>query len=200
MAAEDSITARARSEEEQYFLEMEAKLLEKVRERAEKEDARKALGHYHGVDDPEILKAFEEAGYDRDTVAIIHLVPLIQVAWADGSVSKDERAELLKIAAARDVKEGTPAHAKLLSWLDKSPGPHFFSRTMHIITRLVEAFPEDKRQSLHGDVMSTALAVASASGGFLGLGSKVSSAEQALLDKFAAEFEKAHAAAAAKKR
>ncbi|MFZ5444189.1 MAG: hypothetical protein ACOZQL_29605 [Myxococcota bacterium] len=200
MAAEDSMSARGRSEEEQYFLEQEAKLLEKVRARAAQEDERKALGHYHGVDDPEILRAFEEAGYDRDTVSVIHLVPLIQVAWADGSVSKAEREKLLEIAAARDVKEGTPAHAKLLSWLDESPGPHFFARTMHIITRLVEVFPEDQRRSLHGDVMSTALAVASASGGFLGLGSRVSAAERQLLDGFAAEFEKAHAAAAKKAR
>jgi tellurite resistance protein len=193
--SEDSISIRGRSEEEQYFLKAEGELLEKVRARAAKEDERKALGHFHGVEDPDILAAFDEAGYDRDSVQVIHLVPLIQIAWADGSVSKEERAELLAIAAARDVVEGSAAHAKLLSWLDSPPSALFFSRTMHIITRLVEVFPEAKRQALHGDVMNTALAVASASGGFLGLGSKVSSTEKALLDKFAKAFETAHAAA-----
>ena len=43
--------------------------------------------------------------------------------------------------------------------------------------------------------MTASLAVASASGGFLGFGSKVSTDEKYLLEKFAADFEKAHKAA-----
>ena len=128
--------------------------------------------------DEEILKAFEEAGYDRETVQILHLVPILQVAWVDGEISKAERAEILKIAAARNVVEGTPVHAKLLSWLDAPPSPQFFERTMEIISRLLELFPEEKRASLQSDVMTASLAVASASGGFLGFGSKVSADEK----------------------
>lgn len=63
---------------------------------------------------------------------------------------------------------------------------------MEIISRLLELFPEEKREELQSDVMRASLAVASASGGFLGFGSKVSADEKYLLDKFAADFEKAH--------
>lgn len=198
MAETRSSSGRARTKEEEYFLRAESELLEKVRARAAKEAERRALGEYHGVQDEEILKAFEEAGYDRETVQILHLVPILQVAWVDGEISKAERDEILKIAAARNVVEGTPAHAKLLSWLDAPPAPEFFERTMEIISRLLELFPEEKRLSLQGDVMTASLAVASASGGFLGFGSKVSVDEKALIERFGAEFEKAHKAALGK--
>ncbi len=199
MADNDSIASRGSSMEEQFFLKAEAELLEKVRARAAKENERRALGDYHEVDDPELLKAFEEAGYDRDTVHVLHLVPILQVAWADGKISAAERTEILKIAAARDVAEGSAAHRKLLGWLEAPPSADFFKRSMGIIAGLVEVFPEAKRTALHGDVMASALAVASASGGFLGLGGKVSAVEQAMLSTFADTFEKAHQAALQKK-
>jgi hypothetical protein len=195
MAETRAVNARSRSKEEEYFLRAESELLEKVRTRAAKAAERRALGEYHGVEDEEILKAFEEAGYDRDTVQILHLVPILQVAWVDGEISKAERAEILKIAAARNVVEGTPVHAKLLSWLDAPPPPQFFDRTMEIISRLIELFPEEKRAELQSDVMTASLAVASASGGFLGFGAKVSVDEKALIERFAVGFETAHKAA-----
>lgn len=190
-----SVSGKARSKEEEYFLRAEAELLEKVRARVAKEAERRALGEYHGVQDEEVLSAFEEAGYDRDTVQILHLVPILQVAWVDGEISAAERAEILKIAAARNVAEGSPAHGKLLAWLETPPSPEFFERTMKIISRLLELFPEEKRAQMQSDVMSASLNVASASGGFLGFGSKVSADEKYLLEKFAADFEKAHKAA-----
>ena len=190
-----SVSGKARSKEEEYFLRAEAELLEKVRARVAKEAERRALGEYHGVEDEELLTAFEEAGYDRHTVQILHLVPILQVAWVDGEISAAEKTEILKIAAARNVEEGSPAYGKLLSWLETPPSPEFFERTMKIVTRLLELFPEEKREKLQSDVMSASLAVASASGGFLGFGSKVSADEKYLIEKFAADFEKAHKAA-----
>lgn len=66
---------------------------------------------------------------------------------------------------------------------------------MTILARLIEALPEDREAALQGEIMTSALKVASASGGFLGLGSKVSAEEKALLAHFAESFEKAHRAA-----
>jgi len=196
MAETRPAPGRARSKkEEEYFLRAEAELLEKVRVRAAKEAERKAMGEQHGVEDPEILKAFEDAGYDRHTVQILHLVPILQIAWVDGEISKAEREEILRLAEARGVVEGSPAHVRLLSWLDAPPSPEFFERTMTILARLIEALPEEREVALQGEIMTSALKVASASGGFLGLGSKVSAAEKALLAHFAESFEKAHKAA-----
>ena len=195
MAKTRAESGRARKNEDDYFLKAETELLEKIRLRAAQEAERRAIGEHHGIEDEEILKAFQEAGYDRETVRILHLVPILQMAWVDGEVSQAERAEILKIAAARGVAEGSTAHAKLLSWLDAPPSLEFFERTMEIISRIIEAYPDEKELALQGEILTSALAVASASGGFLGLGSKVSAAEKDLLARFAGEFEKAHKAA-----
>ncbi|MHB8800670.1 MAG: hypothetical protein ACYDBY_19670 [Thermoanaerobaculia bacterium] len=196
MAETRPAPGRARSKkEEEYFLRAETELLEKVRVRAAKEAERRAMGEQHGVEDPEILAAFEDAGYDRHTVQVLHLVPILQIAWVDGEISKAEREEILRLAAARGVDEGSPAHVRLLSWLDAPPSPEFFERTMTILARLIEILPEEREVALQGEIMTSALKVASASGGFLGLGSKVSAEEKALLAHFAESFEKAHKAA-----
>jgi len=153
------------------------------------------MGEYHGVMDEEILKAFEEMGYNRDTVQVLHLVPILQVAWADGEISAAEQQEILKIAAARGVSEGTPAHAQLMSWLSSPPPPEFFERTVSLISNLLEALPESRRVDLQNDLLGASFSVASASGGFLGLGSKVSADEKQLLERFRKDFETAHRAA-----
>src|SRR5512145_2731329 len=103
MAETRAASGRARSKEEEYFLRAEAELLEKVRARAAREAEIRAMGEHHGVEDPEILKALEEAGFDRNTVQVLHLVPILQIAWVDGEVTKAEREEILRIAAARGV-------------------------------------------------------------------------------------------------
>jgi hypothetical protein len=194
MAEKDAFAVRARGLEEDYFRKREAALLEKVRRASAREAERRAMGEYHGVSDEDVLKGFEELGYNRDTVQVLHLVPILEVAWADGEVSGPERTEILKIAAARNVVDGSPAHAQLLHWLDERPDAAFFGRTMTLISDLLEALPEARQTDLQNDLLGASFSVASASGGFLGLGSKVSEAEKELIERFRAGFEKAHRA------
>lgn len=196
--SENDVARLGKSREEDYFVRAEAALLERFRDRLRRDAELKALGHYHGVEDVQVLEAFEAAGFDRDTVQVLHLVPIIQIAWADGAVSAQERSELLAIAEARDVRPGTAAYIRLVAWLDSPPPKDFFDRSLLLIAKLIEIFPEEKRVALRDDVMSTARAVAGASGGFLGIGSKVGAAEQGLLEHFAVGFERAHRAALAK--
>lgn len=195
MAEKEGLAGRGWRMEEEFFRKREAELLAKVREKAAREAERRAMGEYHGITDEEILKSFEELGYNKDTVQVLHLVPILQVAWADGEISAAEQEEIRKIAAARGVATGTPAHAQLESWLATQPPQQFFERTMSLISDLLETLPEDRQVDLQNDVLGAAFAVASASGGFLGLGSKVSSEEKALLERFRADFERAHKAA-----
>lgn len=200
MADRSGLQGRGWHLEEEYFRRREAELVEKLRAQAAREAERRAMGEYHGVADEAVLRGFEELGYNRDTVQVLHLVPILQVAWSDGEVSGPERAEILRIAAARGVIEGSPAHAQLLHWMDERPAPEFFERTMRVISDILEALPEDRQVDLQNDLLGASFAVASASGGFLGLGSRVSSEEEKLLEGFRADFEKAHRAALEKRK
>jgi hypothetical protein len=44
---------------------------------------------------------------------VFYLVPLIQVAWSDGSVSPGERDKVLEVASLHGIKAGSVAHERL---------------------------------------------------------------------------------------
>ena len=56
-----------------------------------------------------------------DTGPAFLLAPLVQVARAEGKVTDRERDTVLRLAAARGVEAGSPAHTQLLKWLQERP-------------------------------------------------------------------------------
>lgn len=196
MAERDIWEDRRRSYEAEYFQRRERELIAKMRERAAREAQRKELAEQTGVADEDILRRLEELGYTRDTVTLLHLVPLLHVAWIDGSVSAAERERILEAARLRGVEPGSAAHQQLESWLDHRPAEGFFEDTLRLIGDLLQALPDEEREQSRTDLVEYSAAIARASGGILGLGGKVSSAERELLDRIAREIERAHAGAA----
>jgi len=57
-------------------------------------------------------------------------------------------------------------------------------------------FQSARRAGDHGRLLDTCQRIAAASGGFLGLGSKISAEEAAVMKRVASEIERAHADAA----
>lgn len=196
MTERDSFADRARGLEEEYFRKKEQELIEKLRLSAQATSERRAIGDAIGVTDEKVLDNLLELGYTRDTVALLHLVPLVQVAWAEGNVSKAERALIMEAAAARGVTKGSAAHKKLVEWLERRPSDSFFQKTLAIIQAILGALPEDKQEGSKRDLVAYCTRIAEASGGILGLGSKIHDAENALLRKIAASLEASHKSAA----
>jgi hypothetical protein len=195
MADRDIWEDRRRSYEAEYFQKRERELIEKMRARAAQQAQLEALAERTGVADEAVLKQLEELGYTRDTVTLLHLVPLLHVAWIDGSVSAAEREGILEAALLRGVEAGSAAHRQLEGWLDRRPPEGFFEDTLRLIGSLMQALPEAERSRSRADLVQYSTAIARASGGILGLGGKVSAAEQAVLDRIAREIEAAHAGA-----
>jgi len=195
MADRDLWDERRRSYESEYFQRRERELLEKMRERGRREREAKELAEPVGVSDDEILKELHDLGYTRETVTLLHLVPLLQVAWIDGAVSSAERAGILEAAKLRGVEESSPAYRQLLGWLDKKPLDGFFEDTLRLIGNLLAIMPESESAKHKADLLSYSNAIARASGGILGLGSKVSTAEQEAIDRIAREISTAHPSA-----
>lgn len=192
MAERDLWDERRRSYESEYFQRRERELIEKLRERAARAAAQQELAEQIGVADDEVLKSLHDLGYTRETVTLLPFVPLLHVAWVDGSVSAAEREAILDAAKLRGVEEGSPAYRQLVSWLDKKPLDGFFEDTLRLISILLESEPPEQRARSKQDLLSYAGAIARASGGILGLGNKISSAEREVLDKIAREIEGAH--------
>jgi hypothetical protein len=177
--------------EEAYFRQKEAELIEKLRQKFREGQDRARLAEEVGVRDEQILRAFEDLGFARDTVTILHLVPLIEAAWSDGAVSEGERSKIYHIAALGGVLPGTPSYALLEKLLYTRPPEHALDACWRIIRAMVDVWPEDKRHTLEVSLPAYALEVARASGGVLGLRS-ISAAERTALQRVAHEMAEAH--------
>ncbi|MGH9313609.1 MAG: hypothetical protein ACRD1S_10470 [Vicinamibacterales bacterium] len=191
MAEKDILADRGRSLEEQYFRKREQELIEKMRRRAEAEAERRRLGEQAGVADEEILQDLQALGYTPETVMLLHLVPLVQMAWAEGNVSDRERDLIIQAARARGIEAGSPADKQLAGWLTHRPSDDLFEKTLRAIGAVLQARPAEEREASHKDLLSYLSAIASASGGVLGFRA-VSDEERELLARIARELEAAH--------
>ena len=185
----------AKGREEAYFRQKEAELIEELRRRFRLQQDRERFAEEVGVHDEQILSRFEELGFSRETLMILHLVPLVQVAWSDGGVTEAERAKIYEVAAIRGVTAGTPGHLMLEELLDKRPSDGAFDVCWRVIRAMFTAWPEEKRRVFEVSLPAYAAEVASVSGGLLGF-RPISAEERAALERVAREIADAHTQAA----
>ena len=196
LSSKDAFAERRRGLEEEYFHKKEKELLEKMRLRMRAEAEREGMAEALGVQDTEILSDLQALGYTHDTVALLHLVPLIQVAWADGNVAEREKDLILELATARGIEAGSGAYQQLTDWLTQRPSEEFFQVTLRIVAKILETLTPEQQAAKKRDLVSYSADIASISGGILGLGRKVSREEREVIERIAAELEKAHQTAA----
>ena len=146
----DAFADRGRSLEEEYFHRKEREVIDKMRVRAAAEDQRRRLGEKAGVADEDVLRDLQELGYTPETVMLLHLVPLIQTAWAEGGVSDKERALIVKAARSRGITEGTPCDQQLNMWLAQRPSDEMFEKSLRVIRTILQAQPADARDAKIG--------------------------------------------------
>lgn len=179
---------RRRAQEEEYFQRQEQALIAQLQQRREAEANRGRLAERAGVADQEILVNLETLGYTPQTVTLLHLVPLLQVAWADGSMSEAERDLIIDAARARGIEADSAANRQLARWLERRPSAGFFEGTLRAVRAILQTRPTDERESIRQELLAGCTAVASASGRILGFG-KVSQEERNVLARIGQELE-----------
>src|SRR5262249_44776310 len=107
----------------------------------------------------------------------------VTVAWADGSIDRREREALLKAAEERGVAPGSTPRQVFEEWLDHRPGPALLESWKRYARAIWGTLEDKGRNEKPAGMIGPARGVAEASGGFLGLGSKISPAEHAVLDE-----------------
>jgi hypothetical protein len=195
MTERDAFADRRRGLEEEYFRKREQELIDKMRRRAAQDAARQGLAERTGVADKEILDDLVAMGYTPETVMLLHLVPLLKVAWAEGGVSDRERQLIVEAARARGIAPGTAADRQLQEWLSSAPSDQVFDAAMKAIRPMLQAASPGGREAGTRDLLSYSAAIASASGGILGFG-KVSEEERQLLARITEELTQHHGAEA----
>jgi hypothetical protein len=171
----------ARSLEEEFFAKEHARLLEDLRRKAELEERRAALCAVVRIQDEEFIDRLIELDIGPGTAISLSLIPLVFVAWADGKMSASEREAILRAAETRGVALGTPARDLLETWLSKKPAPSLLETWKKYVRALWPHFSEPHRAEMRANLLGTAREIADAAGGFLGLTSRVSDEERAML-------------------
>lgn len=167
-------------EEERYFARKEAERREDKRrelERAAREVAeQRAMGDALHTSDDGLVARIRSLGFDGDTARVFDLMPLVHVAWADGSVSAAERRTLFRLLEARNIAPDSEAWLLVGALLETRPSDAFLDETLALLRDLAA-----KGGTEAGSIVDLSVNVAAASGGFLGLGGKISDEERELI-------------------
>lgn len=178
---------RKKALEEQFFARQEKELRERVRRQAAAEARREALAEASGIREPAVLDHLASLDLDGETVAALSLVPLVEVAWAEGTLHPKERDAVLRAARDSGVAPDSAAWVLLESWLEAPPDRELLTAWEGYVEALVADLGPEERRKLRRELLDRARAVADAAGGFLNLG-KISEAEEAMLSRLEQAF------------
>lgn len=176
---------RGRSLEDEFFRREDQRLMQRLSELRATEATREALRSASGITEPAILAQLMELGIRAETVAALSIVPLVEVAWADGALDAKERRAVVERAG---VPRDSAAGVLLEAWLDRRPDPRLLVAWTHLVQAMSERLGPDGAARLKTDLLERARAVAAAAGGLLGVGSRISAPEAAMLVRLEAAF------------
>jgi tellurite resistance protein len=181
----NSLNDAGKGLEDAFFAKENARLLQQMRDKAAKQERRAAMRDVVRVNDDALIDRLIELGLEPGTVLALQLVPLAAVAWADGQIEPKERDAVLKAAAAQGIAADSVAGQMLKNWLVQQPGAELMDAWKRQMRALLPLLSPKERDDIRASALERARSVAEAAGGFLGLTSKISAQEKAVLDSLA---------------
>jgi hypothetical protein len=171
-----------------FFAKKDQELVHRLRELDKVRKTKEALSAATGIADESVLEKLVVLHIDTNTLAALSIVPLVAVAWADGSITDSERRSALSSAAEMGLSKQDISHRLFEQWLARPPPRELIAVWNDYIKALSSTRDDQGRHALKQGVLSRARAVAEAAGGFLGLAGKVSPAEERVLKELEQAF------------
>ena len=112
---------RGRSLEEEFFHEQNTRSIEKLRQIKQMKESQQALAEVSGIANEDLLERLIKLNIEADTMTAVTLVPLVEVAWADGNLDEPEKQAILMAAEKAGFEKGAPSYELLESWLQRAP-------------------------------------------------------------------------------
>ena len=179
--SEEFLGDRRKALEDAFFATHNEQLKQKLREADAERAKRDTLRAASGIADEAVLDQLIALDIHSETVAALSLIPLLEVAWADGRMEARERQAILDGAQTMGLHVGNASYELLEGWLEQQPAPALFTAWQAYVQALVATLDVEAREALKTELLGRARAVADAAGGILGFGSRISKAEQAKL-------------------
>jgi hypothetical protein len=187
MPDRDMLRERGRSFEDDYFRKKDQELIEKMRQATSAEQNRQQLAKMSGLKDPALLQELNDLGFTPETVSLLPLVPLLQMAWAEGGITGAERGLLVRLARSRGIAEGTEADRQLSVWMITQPDEAVFVRATRLIRAMLDSRSPETSDLSAEELVEYCERIAAASGGIFGIG-RVSADEKKLLSSIAEDL------------
>ncbi|RMF41633.1 MAG: hypothetical protein D6753_09260 [Planctomycetota bacterium] len=175
---------------EPVFKGVDQRIVQRLREEAETEEARRALIEQAGIDDPKLIEECAQLGVTIYGLVALRLVPLVLVAWAEDFVDPKERLTIIEEARKFGIREGSVAEALLDYWLRTRPSRELLDAWKRLIQIELKRLTPKSRRHFIEVTQEQMERVAKASGGKLGMG-KVSKAERQMIEGLVYIMEKA---------
>jgi uncharacterized tellurite resistance protein B-like protein len=178
----DAFERRRRSFEAEYFSRKEAHLVSKLKQvfekRVDKESVRKATG----IKSERLLDNLIAVNLSGDLMVAFNLLPLVEVAWADGAVDEREVRAMMTALEQQGIQPGTPAYSRMEFAIKHGPDPEAKKVWYMYAQELKNTLSAKELAEFRQDILDTARTVANVSGGLLNIAFTVSPNEQRVLD------------------
>ena len=185
--SEVTLEERGRALENQFYEKENQEKLAAMKHKLDSQRTKDELRRASGMSDDAVLDKLVTLGLRANTIAALSLVPLIQVAWADGTIQDNERTAILQGAHGKGLEDGTPGYELLQTWLKSPPAEELFVAWESYIKALASQLNDEQNRLLKNQIVGFAKMVAAAAGGILGFG-KVSASEEKVLNRIDAAF------------
>jgi hypothetical protein len=179
---DDAFADRRRATEEDYFRKRDNELIDKMRSQTERTGARQRLSERVGGANDDLVQRLEAIGFTEETVLLLHLMPLVHVAWIEGTVSQRAAHQIFEAARDHGIEARSEADHQLQEWLRIRPSDMLFDEALLALSTLLQQRTRIDRERDAQDLLERCTAIAAASGGVLGFG-KISSREREVLDR-----------------
>lgn len=173
---------RERALEEVFFRKVDARLLDQLRGRLQNEKNIERLAADTGIHNQDVLQELIDLGITPENLLALWMVPLTQVAWADGRVERAERQAVLKALEKHGYSDSSPAWYLLEAWLDHEPSDEVTSVWRDYAAAVVREVGHKRVIVLKADLLNRAIEVARSAGGVFGIHT-VSTAERHVFDE-----------------
>lgn len=187
--SEVTLEERGRALENQFYEKENQEKLAAMKHQLDSQGTREELRKASGMTDEKVLDKLVGLGLRGNTIAALSLVPLIQVAWADGKIQDNERTAILQGAHGKGLEQGTAGYELLQTWLKTKPPIELGEAWEAYIKALGGQLNDEQNRLLKNQIVGFAKMVAAAAGGFLGIG-RISADEEKVLQRIEAAFQR----------
>lgn len=136
--------------------------------------------------DGELTTALANLGLNRSNYRAVALLPLVEVAWADGRIQRAERQLIVRIAQRYGIE---PGDAWLDRWLKRRPSATTFLAARTVLLALMSRKGQDPgTPDSPAALLDLCVRIAEAAGGLFGLAFTVHPNERACIEEIAAHL------------